>query len=191
MDEKIAIEKLRGIKNIPKFEAMLLTASVITQLLDKQNIKPIIVGGLSVEIYTQNEYTTRDIDFVSDGYQQISNILFTLGFQKEGRYFYHEGLEIAIEIPASDLAGDYSRVTKLEIDDENYVYVISVEDIIMDRLRAAVHWKSVEDHFWAAKMLASNFTSIDKGYLFSQTESPKETELLNEWMEQLERDFNE
>lgn len=66
---------------------MIYTASVVTQLLAPFGIKPIIVGGLSVEIYTQQEYATRDIDFVSDGYQKITDILFSLDFKKEGRHF--------------------------------------------------------------------------------------------------------
>lgn len=47
----------------PKYEAMLLTASVITKFLEEKNIQPVIVGGLSVEITTQSEYTTRDIPY--------------------------------------------------------------------------------------------------------------------------------
>ncbi len=60
---------------------------IITKLLEPKNIQPVIVGGLSVEIYTQNDDSTRDIDFVSDGYHIIEDILFSLGFKKEDRHF--------------------------------------------------------------------------------------------------------
>jgi hypothetical protein len=181
--------ELKSLRDKPKYEAMLKTASIVTQLLDPYNIKPIIVGGLSVEIYTQQEYSTRDIDFVSDGYQKIENILLSLGFQKEGRHFFHEEIEIAIEIPDNHLAGDYNRVKKVVIDENHFVYLISIEDIILDRLRAGVHWKSEEDQIWAFKLLSSHFDSIDVTYLLKGTEAEKELQLLQEWLDQLKRDF--
>lgn len=131
------LKVLEEVKYKSKYEAMLLTASVITKLLEEKNIQPVIVGGLSVEIYTQSEYTTRDIDFVSDGYHIIEDILFLLKFKKEGRHFYREDIEIAIEVPDSKLAGSKDKIVKVEIEEDRYVYVISVEDIILDRLRAA------------------------------------------------------
>lgn len=173
-----------------KYETMIYSASIITQLLEPYGIKPIIVGGLSVEIYTQQEYTTRDIDLVSKGYEKIRDILFSLDFKKEGRHFYRDDLEVAIEIPSSDLDGDYDRVLKVKIDEAgNYVYLISLEDIILDRIRAAVHWKSEEDAIWAFKLLSNQFESVDLKYLRSHTQTKKELELLEEWIEQLTRDF--
>ncbi|OCA82129.1 hypothetical protein [Pseudobacillus wudalianchiensis] len=64
---------------------MLKTAAILTKLLAERNVKPIIAGGLLVSIYTQNDYTTRDIDMVSDGYETIANILGQLDFKKDGR----------------------------------------------------------------------------------------------------------
>ncbi|MDE3838725.1 hypothetical protein C0966_04935 [Bacillus methanolicus] len=190
MDILVAKEKINQIKEKPKYEAMLLTASIITRLLDQYKIKPIIVGGLSVEIYTQSEYATRDIDFVSDGYHIIEDVLFSLGFKKEGRHFYHQDIEIAVEIPSNDLVGSYEKVAKVYIDDENYVYLISIEDIILDRLRAAVHWKSEEDSIWGFRLLAKNFEVLDIEYLLKQTETKQEYDELSFWIDQLKRDLN-
>src|SRR5690625_6258064 len=85
MDIQKAKEKLLTVNKDNKYETMITTAAIITKLLEPQGIKPIIVGGLSVEIYTQREYTTRDIDFVSDGRAMIEGVLFSLEFVKEGR----------------------------------------------------------------------------------------------------------
>lgn len=62
-----------------------------------------------VEIHTQSDYTTRDIDFIADGYHIIEDILFALDFQKEGRHFYREDIEIVIEIPDSHFAGNEDK----------------------------------------------------------------------------------
>lgn len=185
MDIATAKQLINEQKNKPKYEAMINTASVITIILEKYGIKPIVVGGLSVEIYTQNEYATRDIDFVSDGYQIISDTLLKLGFKKEGRHFYHEDIEIAVEIPGNDLAGDYNRVIKVEIENGRYVYLISIEDIILDRLRAAVHWKSAEDSIWGFKLLAKNIDVVDIDYLYKKLETKSEENELDNWLNRL------
>src|SRR5690625_1830334 len=125
-----AIEKLENLTNMSKFDVMIQVAAIITKLLEVNEVKPIIVGGLSVEIYTDGHYTTRDIDFVSPNYEIIADLLTSLKFKKEGRHFYREDIEIAIEIPGHYLAGDLDRVSKVYIDNELYVYVISKEDII-------------------------------------------------------------
>ncbi|WP_197090958.1 hypothetical protein [Bacillus sp. FJAT-27231] len=51
----------------------------------------------------------------------------------------------------------------------------------MDRLRAAVHWKSLEDREWDFKLLASNVDSLDKQYLFEHYQTLKEVNELDVW----------
>ncbi|MBY7142181.1 hypothetical protein KFZ56_03555 [Virgibacillus sp. NKC19-3] len=53
--------------NLPKHERMMEICALLTEYFQKDNIKPIIVGGLSVEIYTRNNYSTYDIDLITDG----------------------------------------------------------------------------------------------------------------------------
>lgn len=79
-----------------KYDTMIKTAAIITKMLEKHNVKPIVVGGLSVEIYTQSDYSTRDIDFVSDGFTIIEEVLHSLDFIKEGRHFYRIENEVAV-----------------------------------------------------------------------------------------------
>lgn len=76
---------LLKLNNKSKFEKMLFTAAILTDLLLQRDIKPIIAGRLSVEIYTMSGYTTQDLDFVLNGYEKTSEILAKLGFKKVGK----------------------------------------------------------------------------------------------------------
>lgn len=71
---------------------------------------------------------------------------------------------------------------KINVDNDRYVYITSIENIILDRLRAAVHWRSREDAERGFKLLAHHFEEIDKDYLTSNTESKSEQLELNKWI---------
>lgn len=142
----------------------LLFVGLLTRKLEPEGIRPIIVGGQAVEFYTAGGYATKDIDLVSPGYEEIDRILEAWGFKKEGRHWFNEQLDISVEVPESVLAGDENRLTVVEIDDLR-VYVIGIEDIIVDRLNAFVHWKSSDDRIWAKEMMLLGKEDIDWGYL--------------------------
>lgn len=188
MDISKALEELEKLKDKPKYEAMMNTTAIITKLLEPHKIQPIIVGGLSVEIYTQNDYTTRDIDIVAPGRHIIEEILISLNFIKKGRHFYREDIEVVIEIPDNYLAGDKNKVIKayMDEDDDKYVYIISKEDIILDRVRATLFWESEDDEKWAFNIFSKNFHELDIKYLIKKTENKKEEELIRKWIKLME-----
>lgn len=190
MNIEQAIEIINDQVDKTKYEAMINTASVITKLLEEYEIIPIIVGGLSVEIYTENDYTTRDIDFVSERHDLVENILLQLRFKKHGKVYYHDLIEVSVEIPSNHLAGSYEKVVKASITDDRYVYIISIEDIILDRLRAYTHWTSAQDGEWGFELLARNSDEVDKVYLYNHIEHPNEKVNLDEWYDILERESN-
>jgi len=86
--------------------------------------------------------------------------------------------DVAIESPASILKdADPSKVT--EIDVESYkIYLIGVEDLILDRLRAGVYWKSTEDVESAKDLLINCKEQIYWEYLKSQANKESEVEQL-------------
>ncbi|MED1599770.1 DUF6036 family nucleotidyltransferase [Alkalihalophilus marmarensis] len=187
MDISQAIAELNKLNTKEKYEQMIETAAIITKLLEPEGIEPIVVGGLSVTIYTQADYMTRDIDFVSDGYEQVSKLLNALGFSKDNnsRHFYHSDLEVVIEIPDNYLDGDYDRLVKVELDNGRHVNLISIEDIIHDRLKAAVHWHNVEDREWGFKLLTGSYDTLDLDYLYNKLETLGEKIELDTWIDEI------
>ncbi|MCL5291883.1 MAG: helix-turn-helix domain-containing protein [Actinobacteria bacterium] len=142
----------------------LLLIALLTKELEPDNVRPIITGGQAVEFYTSGGYATRDIDLVSHRSDLIDRTLRRWGFQKEGRHWYSEDFDTLIEVPAAFLAGDMSRISEVQIDGLK-VYIIGIEDIIIDRLNAAVHWGSTDDMAWAKELAALNADMIDWNYL--------------------------
>ena len=158
-------ELFERIKAVPAgWQRRLHFMGIMTEALAEEGIRPIVVGGNAVEFYTLGGYATGDIDLVVSDRSVVDRFLASAGFEREGRHWYSEELDLAVEIPGSTLAGDPERVTEVEIDGRS-VYVIGIEDLIVDRLNALVHWKSERDGEWAEEMLVLHLREIDLSYL--------------------------
>lgn len=151
------------------FKRRLYVLGVITGALARRNIVPILVGGCAVEFYTLGSYATQDIDVVVSGRDEFDSALRSLGFSKGAgqRHWYSEELDLAIEAPDSVLAGSRERIVTVEVNDFK-IHVIGLEDLILDRLRAFVFWKSSADGEWASRIIALHESEIDWDYLESQ-----------------------
>lgn len=166
----LVLDKVKAEKD--PLKKRLLFVGLLTKELEPYDITITLVGGQAVEFYTLGGYATQDIDLVSDGSTRIGQILEAWGFKKEGRHWYREDLEIALEVPESVLAGDYKKRSEVEIDGLK-VYVIGIEDLVIDRLNDAVHLGSTDSLMWAKQILALNREDVDWGYLKAQAEKEK------------------
>ena len=57
--------------------------------------------------------------------------------------------------------------------EELKAYLLSVEDAILNRLNAYVHWKSLSDDLWIKEMMRLHLERIDWGYLEAQAKKQK------------------
>lgn len=115
-------------------------AAAIARALKGIDQEPILVGGAAVEFYTHGAYTTRDIDMVAPGGPKLIEVMNRLGFNRAGKDFIHKKLRIYIEFPSSHLDRG-EKATVIEIDGV-LLEIISIEDLIVDRLCAYKFWKS-------------------------------------------------
>jgi hypothetical protein len=189
-DLKWALKILEKLDPDEKFYTMLITAAIITKLLETEQVRPIIVGGFSLAIYTDESYTTRDIDFVVSEKNKIDIVLKQLGFKRGNQNYIHEKNEIVIDLPGEKLAGSLDKINKVIVDDfeDLYVYVISCEDIIMDRLRAYLYWKEDISKEWGMQMLAIHEKSLDIKYMKTVgkgAETEQESQEIAKWYSEI------
>lgn len=178
-----AKEQLLGLQSKQQFERMLKVTAILTSLLQEKKLRPVIVGGLAVEIYTRSDYTTADIDLIISNREAANSILLELGFVKEGRHWYHEELSVSIEIPNDILVdADDDKVIELSLNGGLKVFVIGIEDIILDRLRACIHWRSSSDCEWGKRMFLIHFERLDIPYMIKQAKIDLTIDILNEWL---------
>jgi hypothetical protein len=122
------------------------------------NKKPILVGGSAVELYTRGMAKSIDLDVIGDRIV-IAPILLKQGFKQEGRHFYKGRIDI--EIP-SDMFQGRSIIIKYG---DKKIKIISVEDLIIDRLCACNFWKSIYDCEQAQMLIRAYKTILDRLYL--------------------------
>lgn len=158
------IEKLRAelkkaaeTKQFP--ERHIRIVLVITKILEDLSIYPVLVGGGAVEFYTMGVYTTSDIDLVAPSGKDISNRMELLGFQRMGKNWINEELEIFLEFPSASL-GANEEYNELDIGDGK-IRIVSIEDLIVDRLNAFKWWDSTVDGVNALLLLNSRILDVD------------------------------
>ena len=124
---------------------------------------PFVVGGHAVEFYTAGGYTTVDIDLAGAS-EPVEQILTRWGFAREGRHWYDEALGLVAEVPGTSLTTiQKAHAVALRIGG-TVAHIIGIEDLIVDRLAACVHWDNAESCEWAARLLAAA-DDIDMPYL--------------------------
>jgi hypothetical protein len=146
----------------------LVALGALTARLAPEGIEPILVGGCALALYTDGGYSTEDVDLALPHGPAADRAFSDLGFSKRGRFWVRTDLELLFEAPAPPgLPGETAPRTELVLDGLRIV-VVGVEDLLIDRLRAWVHWKSDEDGRWASRLVALYKAKLDWRYLRSK-----------------------
>ena len=145
---------------------------------------PIVVGGEAVELYTQGSYTTGDIDIKSP-LEITKSVLKEWGFSKKGRTWFNQQLDIYIDWLGASLdegPDAEERVTTITVAKDLEIRVISIEDLVIDRLNAAKYWGDVDSLMWAKVLLGikKRFAGgIELNYLKERAKKEGTTDLLS------------
>lgn len=182
------IQRMRNIDE--NYKKKLLFLGFLNKYLNKINSKIIVLGGFAVQFYLAGEYLTHDIDLACDNRDSINEILITLNFEKIGRHYFSDDLNLSIEIPTSSITPQQQeRVVVIEIDGYE-VPILGLEDIIIDRLNAFVHWQSLEDGRLARELIYIHFKEIDWDYLYVQARKERVEEKLQELEEEIRQELD-
>lgn len=151
--------------------ANLLTAAALEQTLPQT---PIVVGGTAEAYWTGRDvYHPTDLDLwlpaSVDPMSQVASVLHDLGFRPSGRHWVVEGLDVVVEFPSGEFAGDERRIRRERIDGTD-VFLIGLDDLYLARLRQSTANESEGSvEFLSALSVATHrFDAIDWRYV-SQT----------------------
>jgi hypothetical protein len=177
-------EILEIVKNTESpLKRQLLMVALITRLLEEKGKNPpIVIGGCALSYYSREVYFTADIDLAYADREALDNVLRSIGFKKEGRYWVNEELKMAVEAPASALAGEDSPVEVVEVGEGLRCWIIGIEDLIIDRLNAFKHWKSEIDGEMVELIINRYRNDLDWSYLEKRAALP-ENDTLSEILE--------
>lgn len=128
----------------PEFEAALrLFARVSEAMKDRGFPPPILVGGAAVELYSNSAVTTGDFDVVTPRQEEFEQELLRLGFAKPigpghtALGWVHPTLRLGFETVSGSLydgMADRDRVVLIDLGDDGEAAIVSVEDMIADRI---------------------------------------------------------
>jgi hypothetical protein len=167
-------EFLSKIRNTESpLKRQLLTIALVSKLLEEEGKSvPVIIGRCALSYYSREVYFTADIDLAYADREALDGILRSIGFTKEGRYWISDSLKMAVEVPASSLAGEDSPLEIVEFDDGLNCRIIGIEDLIIDRLNACKHWKYEVDCEMAELLVLKYAEKMDWQYLERQAAKP-------------------
>lgn len=119
-------------------------AFIVCDHLTSEGLDALLVGGGVVSIYTNNEYESYNLDFISNSsHKHLEASMKKLGFKKDGRHFIHPGSDYFVEFPGSTLiiGDEYQTTHNLLKENGKSLKILSPTQSIMDRLAAFYFWK--------------------------------------------------
>jgi hypothetical protein len=155
--------------------------SVLAEISRRAKDKPVLVGGGAVEFYSFGHFVTGDLDLCAQT-AALAAILEDMGFQKDGMYFIRGKLFIHLLGPGFTGRSDEVTIGKKGLK----IRVISLEDLIVDRLNSCKWWKYRMDCDQARYLLNTYRERLDYDYLRERAEREEVRDLLDEMGPQAE-----
>lgn len=138
----------------------------------------IVVGGSAIELYSEGEYVSGDIDLVGDR-EKIESTLESWGFEHREREWYSQDWKLAVDVvnDLSRMTGSRTRVRTL-VTAFGPVRLAAVEDLIVKRLTSAKYWSIPSDREHAAILARKYRDELDREYI---TQAASAAEVSDEW----------
>lgn len=157
-------------------------AAYIQEALKQAGIDVVMTGGAVVALYSEDKYTSLDIDLVNTGFssaKQINATMRNLGFKQPGKHFVHPDSKYLVEFVAGPLSVGEETIQKVNSIrlKTGLLKVLSPTDCVKDRLAAFYHWgdrNSLEQAVLVSRAQRINLANIQR---WSKSEG-KEKEFL-------------
>ena len=147
-------------------------AAIVSSSLERAGIAATLSGGAAVCIYSNNEYQSKDLDFVTAALiADLTPVLTGLGFVHTGvprmSQFSHPLVEWFVEFPPTPISFGHLYVTHeqcaiLELP-AGALRIVTPTQSVMDRLAAAIAWNDTQSREQATLVAANN--EVDWGEL--------------------------
>ncbi|MFY3742169.1 MAG: hypothetical protein HMLIMOIP_002633 [Candidatus Nitrosomirales archaeon] len=129
------------LKEKDRFTRKLTFAAFLANRLKNNGIDSVLVGGSAVEVYTNGDFPTADMDFDVSNMDKAIQLLKNLGFKKTDSLWYNGDLDIVVDLSSKGYSGDPAKLRIIKV--RNYsLKVAGVEDLVVNRLYSAKFWKS-------------------------------------------------
>jgi hypothetical protein len=122
--------------------------AIVCQALKDSGIDAFLAGGAVVSIYSENEFESFDLDFVSFGDRnKIDIIMRNLGFSKtKSRLYQHPESPYMVEFPgvALQIGDEPIKNFSERVVGGNTLRLLTPTDCMKDRLAAYIHWGDIQ-----------------------------------------------
>lgn len=150
---------------INRHSSLLEVAAIVSDALERAGITATLSGGSAVSIYSDNQYQSEDLDFVTPSMMaELTPVLEALGFQHSGTsrlaQYTHPAVEWYLEFPPSPLSFGRLYVEPHECKvihtKAGDLRIITATHSVMDRLAAAISWNDAQSREQAILVAANN-----------------------------------
>jgi hypothetical protein len=147
-------------------------AAIVSNSLEQAGIAATLSGGAAVSIYTDNEYQSKDLDFVTAALvADISPVLDEPGFVHTGvprmSQFSHPLIEWLVEFPPTPISFGHLHVSHeqcatIELPAAGKLSIVTPTQSVMDRLAVAIAWNDAQSREQAILVAANQEIDWDE-----------------------------
>ena len=159
----------------PEFEAALRLFARVSEAMARRGFqRPILVGGAAAEFWSKSAISTGDFDLCIVRQDELDEEMARAGFVRPSgtgqmlKGWVHPGLKLGFEVVAdTPLDGAFDRDTLALVEnfsDDGSFVVISVEDLIADRMGQYAS-STAADRLDQARVLFALHPALDRVYL--------------------------